>query len=703
MALERTDYTDRARAPDGKREVQYPSPNVSNLVVVESVPISPETYKALPYGTPHPDYAGTGLILVRQRQIKATNNQIWAQRVYASKNINEDWYDYTLRYAGDVVANPIFIRIYHKLRNDFQPLTKGTPFKGVYRMVVTAGGANYTGVPTVVFTGANTTPAAANAIMSPPDANGKMTLIGLELIDEGDGYTAAPAISFTGGGGSGAAATAYIQPAAAILIKEELVELENESPDLASLFVKVTRVYETLPGPFFIWNEYEDEKAGGQRNRGAVKKTSQSIFATGTEVAVFDRPSTGQARKTWFEPRGESAIVLTKFVETWTEILIADKALTGEFGGGMVDVSETRDEPGAQTPDQGLMVIESDTKTVSPDEQIKTTRRVEGSEWPELTGDETDPHYGITIDISKKVVPAGTAYPGVTVSLVSPFVDIQPHDKWRSIQIVSKLRLPLPDPISWGAYHHLDLPSTLLNVTASWDKSGSEEASARLFRGYGVKGGPNKTGAIQVTAAGGTLAAASSPDSGILAEASVTVANGAMGSIEVLFNHGYRGPAKATIERRFYFGPPPFGDLPAVTRIIPVTGSASLLGKHTSFHKSIGTGPTLALGTNGQMQSRSLTFGPFLSGSVVSNQQTFSAAASIADAQAGPDLDGTPGDFSQYEATFILPGAQGLLNVNIPASVPASIASGTQIVVDVIVEEWRFSVFVVYIITATVP
>jgi hypothetical protein len=87
-----------------------------------------------------------------------------------------------------------------------------------------------------------------------------------------------------------------------------------------------------------------------------------------------------------------------------------------------------------------------------------------------------------------------------------------------------------------------------------------------------------------------------------------------------------------------------------------------------------------------------------LKGSVVSNQQTYNANPSLASAAAGPDLDG-----ESYESTFILPGAQGLLNVNIPASTPNSLPSGTEICIAVEVEEWRFNVWVVYIYVATVP
>jgi hypothetical protein len=760
MALERSDYLDPAKAPAGKRTVRVSSPNVADLTVIESVPISSEKYKPIPYGSPHQDYSNNGLILVWQDKIKAENNQVFAVRVYASRNVNQDWFNYVLHYSGDVAACPIFIRSYTLLRSTFTPAARGQPFKGVYQLLVTAQGTGYTSKPTVSFTGGGGSGATANAIMN--ETGDKV--IGLELTSEGINYTSAPTVVFAGGGGSGAAATAFVQAAAAVLVKEETVKLDQEDPQMASLFIKVNRVYETLPGPLLIWDNftdergpvqkttqsilavgneagtiaisgatftrtgfeprgesaivltkmvetftlpgpiltselYEDEKAGGQRNRGAVVRTEQLIKQAGTEVATFTRPGGGKARRTFYEERKDMpGFVLNKIIEDWTEIVIHDKAVTSEFGGGVIDIAETRAEPGVQDPDEGLRITESNTRTVSPDEQIKTTKQLEDSEWPELVGSDTDPHFGIVIDTSKKVVPAGTLWPGVPVSLITPFVDVKEYDKWRSIQFASKLHLPLPDDVSWQTYHHIDLPSELLDVTASWDRTGGESASARMSKGFGVSGGPGLTGAVSVFAAGGSLQALSSEDSGILAETSVQVSNGVAGAIEVLFRHGYRGPALTLVTRKFFDGPPPLGGLPAVTKILPVTGSASLISKHTSFNKSQGTGPIVSLGTNGQLQTRSLSFGPFLKGSVVSNQQTYNANPSLASAAAGPDLDG-----ESYESTFILPGAQGLLNVNIPASTPNSLPSGTEICIAVEVEEWRFNVWVVYIYVATVP
>lgn len=66
------------------------------------------------------------------------------------------------------------------------------------------GGAKYTSVPTVAFSGGGGTGAAATAIVE----NGQVT--GLTITAGGSGYTSVPTIAFSGGGGSGAAATAVL-------------------------------------------------------------------------------------------------------------------------------------------------------------------------------------------------------------------------------------------------------------------------------------------------------------------------------------------------------------------------------------------------------------------------------------------------------------------------------------------------------------
>ncbi len=381
MALERTDSLDYEKPPFGKPETRYPTPQRTDLTVIEQVPIGPETYRVLPYGSPHPTYTNSGLVLVWQGPVKATNNQIKVVRIYAIRNAIQDWYNYALEYSGDVADAPIFVRTYEMLRTDYVVLPRLSAFTGVFELKVTAGGSGYDfeNPPPVSFSGGGGSGAAANALISPEGV-----VMGLELTSEGTGYTSAPTISF-GGPGSGATATAVIQPPTALLVKEQTAKLDSENPQIASLFIKVHRVYETLPGPYRFWELYDDPG-----RRGQVERKSRSIAATldgggnpiSPSAATFVRsgspgdPPPRTITKTWYEPRGESSIVLTQLIETWVEIHTDDDEVTSEYGGGILDATETRDEPGAQEVETGLLVVSSDQKTISPDEQVQITRKL---------------------------------------------------------------------------------------------------------------------------------------------------------------------------------------------------------------------------------------------------------------------------------------------------------------------------------------
>ena len=76
------------------------------------------------------------------------------------------------------------------------------PTSSVRSITLTNGGSGYTTIPTVVFTGANTTIATATANLTPT------TIASITVTAGGTGFTSAPTVVFTGGGGSGATATA---------------------------------------------------------------------------------------------------------------------------------------------------------------------------------------------------------------------------------------------------------------------------------------------------------------------------------------------------------------------------------------------------------------------------------------------------------------------------------------------------------------
>lgn len=308
MALKRTDLQDQARAPFGKPATSYPTPNIADRFVIEEVPIDPSAYKPIPYRSPHPDYDNNGLILVWQGKVKASNNQIAVIRVYSNNLGNDDWYNYSIHYSGEANATPIYVRSYIDLREDYAALTKGSKLTAVMRLRVTAQGTGYTSVPTVTISSGGGAGATARAIMNPAGTK----VIGLELLTAGTGFTSNPTVAFTGGGGTGAAATAEIQPAGAVLVKEETAKLDNEDARMSSLFWKVTRVYEVLPGPWVPFTRYDDDLGPIQGRRRAVLNTDQAASLT-------------VGGKTTYEGREGSSIVSWQIEEAWDDSLFPPK------------------------------------------------------------------------------------------------------------------------------------------------------------------------------------------------------------------------------------------------------------------------------------------------------------------------------------------------------------------------------------------
>ena len=369
--LKRHDILKQAVVPElGKVETSYPSPNKADLVVIERIPIAPEKYRALPYHSPHPDFDNNGLFLVWQGKVRAENNQIAVVRIYANDLDNQEWFNATIKYAGEIITCPVYVRTYVQLRESYTPDAQASLLKKVMRLRVTSGGT-YTPstVPTAALTGGGGSGATASVIMNPA----KTKVIALELTLEGNNYTSGPTVVFSGGA---AAAVAEIQPTNCFLVHEETSNLDSEDPHMASMFIKVRRMYETLPGPRLVWDTYQDE-------RGAIQRTSQSVLisdttgqGTGSENASFTR-NAGLVTKTWFEPRGDNALILTKFVETWTEVIVHDNRVTSEFGGGILAHDETTAEPGDQTVETGLLVTASATQTKSPHEQTLTTEKLD--------------------------------------------------------------------------------------------------------------------------------------------------------------------------------------------------------------------------------------------------------------------------------------------------------------------------------------
>lgn len=182
----------------------FPTPNISDLVVVLDVDSRLPGYKPLEYGTPHPDQTRfPGAKLVYQEPLDGSDQ--FVRRLYATDRADQDAYNYAIKYSSGSPGHPIYIRTYVEPRRDYTPQSEGTP----------------------------------------------------------DPF-------FTD----------------AFLVEEEMAPVEGE---LNSLYVRVSRVYETLPGP--VVTSFETNEAGQK-----VTVTTQRKSTTGYNLPTATATSSPSAQ-----------------------------------------------------------------------------------------------------------------------------------------------------------------------------------------------------------------------------------------------------------------------------------------------------------------------------------------------------------------------------------------------------------------------
>jgi hypothetical protein len=172
---------------------------------------------------------GGPLIAVVNAQAKAAMSSVNFIKAVGFKPGNAQ--DPTKAETGE----PIYVKFkYPKEVAPFQPAVPAA----ITAINVTAGGANYTSAPQVVFSGGGGTGAAGTAVISGGVVNS------VTLDSPGTGYTSAPQIALNGGGGNGATATAAFQvavPAQPAQVQDMMLEV----PILTMLPIPFIRIEET--------------------------------------------------------------------------------------------------------------------------------------------------------------------------------------------------------------------------------------------------------------------------------------------------------------------------------------------------------------------------------------------------------------------------------------------------------------------------
>ncbi len=361
--------------------------------------------------------------------------------------------------------------------------------------------------------------------------------------------------------------------------------------------------------------------------------------------------------------------------------------VTTEFGGGTLEEDVQLVASGLSVPTGAWNITEARQRNLPGFGQIEITKTLDAANWPVLQGQlvHADGIYaGIKFVITKQFVKAGTQADGsgppytpnpsdpTPDAVTKGFTDMQEHDKWRTIQITTKVdptTLPGvaggPPAIVRATTVHLDLPAILTEVYGDFQTGSSSSWSIN-------------------------------PDSLVAtAIASVT----AFGEIGHTLKEGYRGPAKGQITTLFFLAPPTLTDLApyAITIIQPVVGTATIRGRHVSTGGTQVVGPTVTAQT-GSIQDRigRLELRPCMTGSYISS--------GIGPVQA-PDTNagqtGLGNDFVIFQSGS---AATATITLKIPTSVgDALIVSGSTITISAVPEEWKLGIWVLEVTTAIVP
>jgi hypothetical protein len=188
------------------------------------------------------------LFFLRERKFQLDDQRVlWD---WATDENAHDTYNAEVNYVANAVTFPAFTRTYTVRRELYEsdPTSViGSPLPGIIAVEITSPGKNHTEARGVI----DGTSVAIKFTVSPEGGliNGVITNTGETLIQNGTPITII-------GDGQDSSAIAVTQPVGCVLTAQKKEELPEDSP-LSHELVKVTRVYETLPGPWIETTRFD--------------------------------------------------------------------------------------------------------------------------------------------------------------------------------------------------------------------------------------------------------------------------------------------------------------------------------------------------------------------------------------------------------------------------------------------------------------
>lgn len=192
-----------------------------------------------------------------------------------------------------------------------------------------------------------------------------------------------------------------------------------------------------------------------------------------TEIGTASLPTLGQYEFFRSERQLDDYTfrrTVTKLSALTLPVVLSNQETSEQYGGGDFFDILVLEALGANPLDEGLTVVKSTITDLGIGLQIRESVGLHPSvpAWPILYGTHIDTKYLIEVSLQKQTVAAGTTggvLPDGTI------VEVNPHDKWRSIQISSKLNPDtLPEDTQWFSGQNHAFPPELdsANTIIQW-------------------------------------------------------------------------------------------------------------------------------------------------------------------------------------------------------------------------------------------
>ena len=109
-----------------------PTPVIDDVIITETVNAWKGDYQKLEYGTmwdsvPHGSQQGSFPEHKLVFQQTSSEDGQWVKRIWANDRVNQDGYNYAIKYSAGSQEHPIYIRTYVLPRETYAPLLDGTP------------------------------------------------------------------------------------------------------------------------------------------------------------------------------------------------------------------------------------------------------------------------------------------------------------------------------------------------------------------------------------------------------------------------------------------------------------------------------------------------------------------------------------------------------------------------------------------------